>query len=49
MKFLASLYRLNYLFRIENFTLKPFKKTELKVFLELKGFYHLAEVETKQG
>jgi len=41
MKFLSSLYRLNYLFKIENFTLKPFKKTELKVFLELKGFYRL--------
>jgi Tfp pilus assembly protein PilO len=47
MKFLASLYRLDYLFKVENFTLKPFKKTELKVFLELKGFYHLAEVEAK--
>jgi len=47
MKFLSSLYRLNYLFKIENFTLKPFKKTELKVFLELKGFYRLAEAEKK--
>ena len=41
MKFLSSLYRMNYLFKIENFTIKPFKKKELKVFLELKGFYRL--------
>ena len=41
IKFLSELYRMNYLFKIENFTLKPFKKTQLKVFIELKGFYRL--------
>ena len=49
LNFLASLYRLNYLFKIENFTLKPFKNTKLKVFLELKGFYRLnKEADAKQ-
>lgn len=47
MKFLSSLYKLNYFFKIENFTLKPFKNTELKVFLELKGFYRLIKAEKK--
>lgn len=48
MKFLSSLYRLNYLFKIENFTLKPFKNRDLKVFLELKGYYLLAEAGEKK-
>nr|MBF0222997.1 type 4a pilus biogenesis protein PilO [Desulfobulbaceae bacterium] len=47
LKFLSSLYKLNYFFKIENFTLKPFKTTELKIFLELKGFYRLTKVEKK--
>lgn len=41
VKFLAQLYTLDVLFRVENFTVKPFKKEELKVFLELKGYYRL--------
>ena len=41
IRFLAGLYRSNYLFKIENFTIKPYKKKELKVFLELKGYYRL--------
>ena len=41
VEFLAELYGMKYFFKIENFTLKPFKKTELKVFLEVKGFYHI--------
>ena len=45
VKFLASLYKVNYLFKIQNFTIKPFKKTQLKVFLELKGFYRLTEAD----
>lgn len=41
MKFLAELYRLDRLFKVDNFTVKPFKKEELKIFLELKGYYRL--------
>lgn len=43
VKLLAELYRMNTLFRVENFTVKPFKKEELKIFLELKGYYRLIE------
>ena len=43
VKFLSQLYRMNYLFTIENFVIKPYKKKDLKVFLELKGFYRLAK------
>ncbi len=49
MRFLISLYNEKYLFKIENFTFKPFKKTQLKVFLELKGFYRLTEADDKNG
>lgn len=41
VKFLAQLYTMDVLFRVDNFTVKPFKKEELKIFLELKGFYRL--------
>ena len=43
IKFMAELYKMNYLFKLENVTLKPFKKEELKVYLELKGYYRLNE------
>ncbi|MBI5557598.1 MAG: type 4a pilus biogenesis protein PilO [Deltaproteobacteria bacterium] len=39
--FVAQLYRSDKLFQIENFTLKPFKKSEMKIFIDLKGFYTL--------
>ena len=41
LKFLSELYSLNYLLTIENFTMKPFRKEELKIFLELKGYYRI--------
>ena len=41
VKFLSELYRMKYFFTIENFVIKPYKKKEIKVFLELKGFYRL--------
>ncbi len=41
LQFLSKFYKMNYFFKIENFTLKPFKKDQLKVFLGLKGFYRL--------
>lgn len=43
IKFLAELYKMEYLFRIENVTVKPLKKEEVKIFLELKGYYQLNE------
>jgi len=41
MKFLAELYKMDSLFRLENLTIKPLKKEEVKIFLELKGYYLL--------
>lgn len=43
IKFMAEIYKMNYLFRLENVTIKPFKNEELKIFLELKGYYRLNE------
>ena len=43
IKFLAELYKMEYLFRIENVTVKPLKKEEVKIFLELKGYFRLNE------
>ena len=43
IKFMASMYHQKYLFKVDNFTIKPFKKKELKIFLELKGFYKIKE------
>lgn len=43
IKFLAELYKMEYLFRVENFTVKPFKKEDVKIFLELKGYYRTTE------
>ncbi len=43
IKFMAELYTMNSLFRLENVTIKPFKKEEIKVFLEVTGYYLLSE------
>lgn len=43
IRFLSELYRMDRLFKVDNFTVKPFKKEELKIFLELKGYYRLDE------
>lgn len=42
MQFLATLYKAQHLFRIESFTLKPYNQTELKIFIDFKGYYKLA-------
>lgn len=47
--FLSELYSLNYLFKIDNFTIKPYKNTELKIFLELKGFYILTKATEEKN
>jgi hypothetical protein len=39
---LASLYRSRTLFQIESFTLTPQNQTELKIFIDFKGYYKLA-------
>lgn len=43
IRFLSELYKMDRLFKIDNFTIKPFRKEELKIFLELKGYYRLDE------
>ncbi len=40
-QFIQSLYRSKKLFTIESFTLKSYKKDEVKIFLEVKGHYAL--------
>lgn len=42
LNFLSGLYQSENFFRLENCTIKPYKKTDLKIFLELKGFFSLA-------
>lgn len=49
MRFLSELYRMDRLFKVDNFTIKPFKKDELKIFLELKGYYRLDEPPSAAG
>jgi len=49
MKFLAELYKMEYLFRVENVTVKPLKKEEVKIFLELKGYYRLNEAPKSES
>lgn len=38
-QFVQGLYRAKKLFTIENFTIKPYKKEDLKIYLEVKGYY----------
>jgi Tfp pilus assembly protein PilO len=45
--FLADLYKSEHLFKIESFTLKPYKKSELKIFLDMKGFYKIVKGKEK--
>ena len=42
LAFLKNLYKSKNLFKIESFTLKPYKNTELKIVLEVKGYYKLS-------
>lgn len=41
--FVADIYKSQYLFKIESFTLKPYKKEYLKVFVEINGYYRLSK------
>lgn len=44
MDFLSELYKSDKVFQVESFTLKPYKKNEMKIFLDMKGFYSLKNV-----
>ena len=39
--FLANLYRSNKLYRIESFSIKSYKGTALKIFIDINGYYKL--------
>ena len=39
--FLKNIYNSKHLFKIESLTIKPFKKDELKIFMEVRGIYRL--------
>lgn len=41
--FLKNLYNSKHLFKIESFSVKPFKETELKIVLEVKGYYKTSD------
>ncbi len=45
MDFMVSLYKGNEFFKVENFSLKPYRKSGLKIFIELRGYYILPEKE----
>lgn len=44
-KFLQAFYAGNQLFRIENFTIKPFGPGDLKIFMEVRGYYKIGNQE----
>ncbi len=39
--FMTRLYAVDKIFMLENFTLKPHKKEQMKIYLEVKGYYLL--------
>jgi Tfp pilus assembly protein PilO len=41
INFLSRFYKNKKLFVVESFTVKPYKKTQVKVFFDIKGFYFL--------
>ena len=40
--FLKNIYRSKNLFKIESFTLKPYKGDQLKIVMEIKGYYKIS-------
>ncbi|MGV1100717.1 type II secretion system protein GspM [Thiovibrio sp. JS02] len=46
-KFLQILYASNQLFLIENYTIKPFSQGELKIFMEVRGYYKISKTGDK--
>ena len=49
MDFMAALYQGKEFFKIENFSLKPYRKSGLKIFVELRGYYILPEKDQSDG
>ncbi len=47
--FLAEIYRLPQFFKIEDITMKPEKKDDIKIFFDLKGFYKITESAPAAG
>ncbi len=41
LQFLKNLYSSKNLFKVESFTIKPYRQTELKIFMEVRGFYKI--------
>lgn len=41
--FLGRFYQNKKLFVVESFTVKPYKKIQLKVFFDIKGFYTIKQ------
>ncbi len=39
LHFLAAIYKAESFYQIEGLTIKPFKKDQLKIYLDLKGYY----------
>ena len=48
MDFMAGIYKGNEFFKVENFSLKPYRKSGLKIFIELRGYYLLPEVKQEK-
>ena len=42
LELIAELYRSDLLFKVDSFVLRPFKGTEMKILLDITGFYRLA-------
>lgn len=49
VKLLAALPKMDNLLVVDNVTIKPFKKDELKVFLEMRGYYRQPEPPKETG
>lgn len=49
MDFVAEIYRGREFFKIENFSLKPYKNSGLKIFVELRGYYIQPAKESDTG
>jgi hypothetical protein len=49
MDFISELYRGKEFFKVENFTLKQYRNTGLKIFVDLKGYYILPDHNSETG
>jgi hypothetical protein len=49
MDFMSELYKGEEFFKVENFNLKPYRNTGLKIFIDLKGYYILPDHNNDAG